>query len=121
MFLSAEESIISTQQSKRYAEMKREAEQFLIEECDSLYSAIIRPGLVYHQSERPWSVPLGLFSNFSHSVTKGSGPPGTSLRVLADVTIREALKDRQQDDKRKDNEERHTIISAADMKTPFPL
>lgn len=94
VFLSAEQSIMSSQQSRKYAELKWEAEDFLKTDCDALYSAIIRPGLVYHDSERPWSMPLGLFANLSHALSRGSGPPGTNLRVLADVTIKEALKER---------------------------
>ena len=64
-------------------------------------------------------MPLGLFSNLSHTLTKGSGPPGTNLRVLADIIIQEALKEHKSDDL--DASKRHTIISAADMKTQFPL
>ena len=96
--------------------MKLEAEDFLINNCDSIFSSIIRPGLVYHDKERPWSLPLGLLSNLGHTVTNGQGPPGTSLRVLADITVREALKDRSDDES-----SGHQIISAVEMKTPFPL
>ena len=78
--------------ARKYADLKREAEDFLISECPALHTSIIRPGLVYHDSERPWSLPLGLFSNLTHTLSGGrGGPPGTSLRVLADITIREAL------------------------------
>ena len=57
--------------------MKREAEQFLEKdpECqENLYKVILRPGLVYHEQERPISVPLGLASNLVHSF--GSLLPG---------------------------------------------
>ena len=50
--------------------MKREAEQFLENdpECqENLYNVILRPGLVYHEQERPISVPLGLASNLVHT------------------------------------------------------
>ena len=100
--------------------MKWEAEKFMIDECDALYKAILRPGLVYHQGERPWSMPLGLLSNLTHKVSGGQGPPGTNLRVLADITIREALKVHN-DDQNTDEKKQYTIISAADMKTRFPL
>ena len=73
VLLSAEASIISSQQSRRYVDMKREAEQYLMRDCDSLFAAILRPGLVYHDTERPWSMPLGLISNLSHSVTAVGG------------------------------------------------
>lgn len=67
-------------------------------------------------------MPLGLLSNLSHTLSNGSGPPGTNLRVLADITIREALKDHKISPKAaKSQEQRHTIISASDMKTQFPL
>jgi len=55
--------------------MKREAEIYLMEECESLFAAIVRPGLVYHETERPWSMPLGLFSNLSYALT----PSGSRL------------------------------------------
>ena len=103
--------------------MKREAEDYLLSKCDSLSASIVRPGLVYHERERPWSMPLGLISNLSHALTPPStrlqGPPATNLKVLADVIIREALK---RDTHSSGNGEaaRHTIISATDMKT-FPL
>ena len=89
----------------------------MLKECEALFAAILRPGLVYHDTERPWSVPLGLAANLTHRVT-GSGPPGTNLRVLVDHTIREALRDHQTDDR---TSQRHVIISALDMKTSFPL
>ena len=96
VFLSAEASISATvlndEIARRYADLKREAEDFLISECPALHTSIIRPGLVYHQSERPWSLPLGFLSNLTHTLSGGrGGPPGTSLKVLADITIREAL------------------------------
>ena len=75
--------------------MKREAETFLLEECESISPTILRPGLVYHDQERPWSVPLGIASNLSSTITQGRTPSGTNLRTLADVTIREALMELQ--------------------------
>lgn len=100
--------------------MKREAEQYLIKNCDSLFAAILRPGLVYHDTERPWSVPLGLLSNLSHTMALAgsSGPPGTNLRVLAEHTIQEAVTVHTND---LQAVARHKIITAAQMKTSFPL
>lgn len=91
--MSAEASIIgdASPQTRKYAEMKREAEAFLIEECESLSPTILRPGLVYHDHERPWSVPLGIASNLGSAFSRGKTPSGTNLRTLADITIREAL------------------------------
>ena len=93
--MSAEASIIgdASPQTRKYVEMKREAETFLLEECGQLSSTILRPGLVYHDHERPWSVPLGIASNLTSSFTRGRTPSGTNLRTLADVTINEALSD----------------------------
>jgi hypothetical protein len=67
--------------------MKKEAEDFLTTQ-ENLYGAVLRPGLVYHESERPAVMPLGLLSNIAHTVTSMTStgktvPPGTDLRVLA--------------------------------------
>ena len=61
-----------------------------------MYTVILRPGLVYHDTERPWSYPLGQLSNIASKLSKKvpvlpDGPPGTDLRILADVTIKEAM------------------------------
>ena len=93
--MSAEESIMGqgVPQARKYADMKREAENFLINQCDSVSPSIIRPGLVYHDLERPWSVPLGIAANVGSALTGGRAPAGTNLRTLADVTISEAIKE----------------------------
>ena len=117
VFLSAEASIVGGQQQRKYADMKLEAEEFLINQCSSMYSAILRPGLVYHEQERPWSIPLGVASNLGHKLlskvdASKAGPPGTNLRVLVDHIIKEALTSH--------NDERgsgHKIIRAAEMKS----
>ena len=98
--------------------MKREAEQRIIADSDMLFTSIIRPGLVYHETERPWSVPMGLLSNLGHKLTGGQGPPGTNLRVLVDVIAREALHSNEDVSTSQAN---HRIVSARDMKTQFPL
>ena len=95
VFMSAEESIIGqgVPQARKYADMKREAETFLINQCDSVSPIIIRPGLVYHDMERPWSVPMGIAANIGSTITGGRAPAGTNLRILADVTINEAMRE----------------------------
>lgn len=82
--------------------MKREAEEYLGAnyECrENLYNVILRPGLVYHDKERPVSMPLGFASNLVHSLGGipgiGQQPAATNLKHLADFTIREALVKRE--------------------------
>ena len=106
--------------------MKREAEDYLIsDEIANLYSVILRPGLVYHDVERPWSVPFGKLSSVGSSLSGlvgqniglilPRGPPGTDLRILSDVTIQEALKPFEKDE-HLNKQVMHHIISADDLR-----
>lgn len=92
--------------------MKREAETFILEECESISPTILRPGLVYHERDRPWSVPLGIASNISSTFSRGRTPSGTHLRVLADITIKEALSELQAERESK-------IITSEEMRAKF--
>jgi hypothetical protein len=50
--------------------MKREAEDYLLtdEEVSSLNPVILRPGLVWHQGERQWSLPLKFATDFGFGI-----------------------------------------------------
>jgi len=90
--------------------MKLEAEQFLKEECESLDVVVLRPGLVYSQSQRSWTVPMGILSSLGSKLMQPAGldlPPGTKLSVLADYTVK-SLKQNRVDD-------RFRVISAKEM------
>ena len=57
--MSASETIAPN--LSKYSEMKREAENYLLEddECvKNINPIILRPGLVWHPSERGWSIPF---------------------------------------------------------------
>ena len=41
-----------------YIQMKEQAEAFLINNCPNISPVILKPGLVWHENERSWSVPL---------------------------------------------------------------
>ena len=41
---------------KEYLKTKREAERYLTEREESFNTTIIRPGLIWHFKERPWSM-----------------------------------------------------------------
>lgn len=90
IFLSAEPSILPLPNFSKYAEMKFEAEDYLRDQCPNLDVVVIRPGLVYSQIARPWSVPLGLASTVGSRFAKPFGintPPGTQLSAIGDCTI----------------------------------
>ena len=46
---------------------------------------------MYHDIERPWTLPLGVAANVGNKITGGRAPAGTSLRTLADVIIEQAM------------------------------
>jgi len=43
--------------------MKLEAEDYLMSNCPNLNVVILRPGFVWHEQERPWSVPIKAMSD----------------------------------------------------------
>ena len=71
VFLSASETIGPL--LEKYSQMKRQAEDYLIydEDCEQkLNPVILRPGLVWHQNERQWSLPLKLATDFGYFLNK---------------------------------------------------
>jgi nucleoside-diphosphate-sugar epimerase len=91
VFLSAEPSILPLPNFEKYAAMKLEAENYLKTQCENLDVVVLRPGLVYSQSTRSWTVPMGIASSLGASLLQPTGievPPGTKLSVLADFTVR---------------------------------
>lgn len=62
VFLSAAPSIAPL--LRQYIEMKEQAEGFLLHNCPNLTPVILKPGLVWHESERSWSIPFKLASDF---------------------------------------------------------
>ena len=123
IFMSAEPSIL--QANAKYSDMKKEAEDYIIsDEVGNLYSVILRPGLVYHETERPWSVPLGKAADLGSSVSGlfnsfgllPKGPPGTDLRILSGLTIEQATLVVDKDNKEFDKSVRHHIITAKMMR-----
>lgn len=41
-----------------YITTKRDGEQFLINQCPNLVPFVLRPGFIYNQEHRGWSIPL---------------------------------------------------------------
>ena len=68
MFISAEPYVAPL--LTKYFETKREAEDFLLNNCPHLEPVILRPGLVWHPQERQWAVPLGLAADLGHKVNQ---------------------------------------------------
>jgi len=57
----------------KYSEMKREAEMFLLTDPDcirSLNPIILRPGLVWHPSERQYSLGLKVLNDIGFTLNK---------------------------------------------------
>ena len=86
--------------------MKEQAEAFLLNNCPELIPVILKPGLVWHENERAWTVPFKLASDFGYALNKNviSHIPGNQaiqgflpqsesihLRVLTDFVIKGAL------------------------------
>jgi hypothetical protein len=74
--------------------------------CPELIPVILKPGLVWHEQERAWSVPFKIASDFGYQLNKNliSHLPGNQLiqpfipqsgsihlRVLTDFVIKGAL------------------------------
>lgn len=79
MFLSAAPTIAPL--LRKYIEMKEEAESFLQHNCPELKPIILKPGLVWHEKERSWSVPLKFATDFGYNLNKNliSKLPGNEL------------------------------------------
>ena len=79
---------------EKYIQTKREAETYLIDECNEFDSYILRPGMVWHHSERPVTLPLKAAVDFGNCLGKQLGIPtvdkSTSLRVLTEFAIKGA-------------------------------
>ena len=61
--------------------MKEEAESFLQHNCPDLYPIILKPGLVWHEQERAWTLPLKFATDFGYALNKNliSKLPGNEL------------------------------------------
>ncbi len=68
VFLSASKSIAPM--LSRYTEMKEQAESFLLHNCPHLIPVILKPGFVWHPSERQWSMPLKLATDLGYQVNR---------------------------------------------------
>ena len=87
-----------------YIDTKREAEEFLQNECDHLRVTIIRPGFIVDGKERVWSPYLGCFVNIAYNLNEGilqKTPLGkpldflfpahtTPLQSIADIAVEAA-------------------------------
>ena len=62
--MSAEKSIVPG--FDKYAEMKREAEQFLEHSCPYIDVVVFRPGIVTDCDKRPAASGLGFFSDVAY-------------------------------------------------------
>jgi nucleoside-diphosphate-sugar epimerase len=56
----------------KYSEMKQEAEDFLLKEenKEKMNVVILRPGLVWHGSQRQWSFPLKLATDIGYTINR---------------------------------------------------
>lgn len=71
VFFSASDTIAPM--LSRYCEMKREAEAYLLRDqlaAERLNSVILRPGLVFSQSQRGWALPLKIATDFGFCLNK---------------------------------------------------
>ena len=84
-----------------YITSKREAEKFLLNECDNLKIHILRPGFIVQPQDRSWSPMVGCLVNIAANINEGIiqktplGKPidflfpthSTPLENIADVAI----------------------------------
>ena len=68
LFISAAPSIAPM--LTKYVQMKIQAENFLLNNCPELKPIILRPGFVYHPSERGWSVPVRVANDVGYELNK---------------------------------------------------
>ena len=55
---------------EKYLSTKEEAESFLIQNCPNIYPVILKPGLVWHEKERPITMPLKVAVDLGNFVGK---------------------------------------------------
>lgn len=68
-----------------YTTTKREAEDYILNECDNLKVHIIRPGFMVQSQDRPWSPPLACLLNIGYNLNQSvvqKTPLGSSLDFL---------------------------------------
>ena len=68
-----------------YTETKREAEKYLLDECDNLRVHILRPGFIVDPTERNWSQPLACAVTFGYNLNQQivqKTPLGSTLDFL---------------------------------------
>jgi hypothetical protein len=53
-----------------YILMKEQAEAFLLTSCPELTPVILKPGLVWSETERAWTIPFKLASDFGYQLNK---------------------------------------------------
>ena len=98
VFLSAEASIVPLPSFEKYARTKREAEEFLKNLCPDTDAVVIRPGLVYSQNEREWSVLLAGVANASSALCSQQ-PRATNLSSLTDLVVKNLRENLNSDQK----------------------
>lgn len=67
---------------QKYLDMKLQAEGFLLHHCPNIEPVILRPSLVWHKTERSWSVPLAIATDLGNAIRKNvvsNLPGGDSL------------------------------------------
>ncbi|CDW88623.1 UNKNOWN [Stylonychia lemnae] len=104
VFISASKSITPVLQ--KYSDMKEQAESFLLNNCPEIIPVILRPGFVWSENERSWSVPVKVANDFGYELKKKVLPlipesrlidhlfpqsQSTKLSLLADFAIQGAL------------------------------
>jgi len=79
VFLSAAPTIAPMLST--YIQMKEQAESFLLNNCPELIPIILKPGLVWHEGERNWSVPFKVATDIGYHLNKSviSHLPGNQL------------------------------------------
>ena len=50
--------------------MKEQAETFLLNNCPEIIPVILKPGLVWHEGERGWSLPLKIATDIGYKLNK---------------------------------------------------
>jgi len=68
VFISAAPTIAPV--LSEYIKMKEQAESFLLNSCPDLTPVILKPGLVWHENERAWSLPFKFATDFGYQVNK---------------------------------------------------
>lgn len=50
--------------------MKKEAEDFILNECKNLDAVILRPAFVWHESEKVWTIPAHFALDLGHATSE---------------------------------------------------